>query len=83
MNKNSYLSEQLENTMIYAKSTKPKTLGSLLAQQIANNQSIDLAHGVELIPKPGLEIYFSGDIIIKTKKKAHKKEKKQCEGNII
>lgn len=69
--------------MIWAESTKPKTLGQLLAQQVASNYSIDPADGVEPVPNPGLDIQFSGDIIIEAKKKALEEAKKYWTGKVV
>ncbi len=80
---NSLPGEQPEDTLICTKSTKPKTLGQLLAQQVANNCAIDPADDVEPAPSPGLEIYFSGDIVIETKKKALEEAKKYRTGNVV
>ncbi len=60
-----------------------KTLGKLLAQQVASNCAIDPTDSVEPTPSPGLEIYFSGDIVIDTKKKALEKAKKCRAGSVV
>ncbi len=80
---NSEPGEQPEDTLIWTKSTKPKTLSQLLAQQVASNCAIDPADDVEPAPTPGLEIYFSGDIVIETKKKALEEVKKYWAGNVV
>ena len=75
--------QQPEDTLIWAGSTKPKMFGQLLAQQVASNYSIYPAVGVEPVPNPGLDINFSGDIIIEAKKKALEEVKKYRAGNVF
>lgn len=62
---------------------KPKTLGQLLAQQVASNCGIDSVDGVKSVSSFGLEISFSGDIVVKTKTKALEEAKKYRLGNVV
>lgn len=75
--------KQPKNTLIYAKSIKPKMFSQLLAQQVACNYSIDLADGVKSVPNPSLDINFSGDITLEAKKKALEVAKKYYAGNVF
>lgn len=80
---NSRPGELPEDTLIWAKTTKPKMFDQLLAQLVVSHYSIDPADGVEPVPNPGLDIKFSGDIIIEAKKKALGEAKKYHTGHII
>lgn len=66
--KSSQPGEQPENTLMWAESVKPKLFGHLLAQQVASNNAIDPADGVEPVRSLGPNAGFY-DIIIKKKKK--------------
>lgn len=65
---------------MWAESAKPKLLGHLLAQQVASNNAIDPADGVEPVQSLGPNAGFSG-IVIEEKKKAVEEAKKYGTGH--
>ena len=58
----------ITDTLTWVKNLKPKLFGYLLAQQIASNNDIDLADGVELVHSFGSNVGGFVNIIIKYKK---------------
>lgn len=75
--------EQPEDILMWVENTKLKLFGHLLAQQIADNYSIDSADGVEPVQSFGPAICFTGSIIIEEKKKALQEAKRYRAGSIM
>lgn len=68
---------------MWIKSTKPKLLDYLLAQQVANNYFINSTNKVEPISNFSFGTSFSKNIFIDAKKKALKEAKKYHTGNVF
>lgn len=75
--KNSQPGEQPDDTLMWVENAKPRLFGHLLAQQIASNNSIDPADGIEPVEAFGPASGFSGSIIIDEKKALQQAKKCQ------
>ena len=68
---------------MWVENAKPRLFGQLLAQQVANNNAIDPAHGVEPVEAPGPASGFPGSIITDEKKEALEEAKKCQTGAVM
>ncbi len=78
---NSQPGEQPDDTLMWVENSKPRLFGHLLTQQIASNNAIDLADGVEPVKAFGPASGFSGSIIIDEKKALQ--EAKKCQTGTV
>lgn len=69
-------SEEPENTFIWIESARPALLGHWLARQLALDNSINPADGIDLVENLRSATPFLGEIMIKKKKMAIKQAKK-------
>lgn len=80
--KNSQSKKYLKDILIQNNNIKSKLLSQLLTQQNINNFSFNSANNINLVYNSKLDIYFSENIISKTKKKILKKKNFQSK-NIV
>lgn len=72
---NSQPGEQPDNTLMWIESAKPPLLGHRLARQLALDNSIDPAEGIELVENSGAATPFPGEIVIETKERRLNRQK--------
>lgn len=80
---NSQPGEQPENTFMWVESARPTLLGHLLARQLAINNSIDPADGIEPVENLGSAVPFPGEIVEERKEKAIEQAKKYQVGTLF
>ena len=80
---NSQPGEQPENTLMWVETARPALLGHLLARQLALDNSIDPADGIEPVENLGPAAPFPGEIVIEKKEKAIKQAKKYQVGTVV
>lgn len=73
---NSQPGEQPENTLMWVEDARPTLLGHRLARQLALDNSIDPADGIEPVENSGSAAPFPGEIVVGRKEKAIKQAKR-------
>ena len=80
---NSQLGGQPENTLMWIEIARPALLGHLLARQLARDNSIDPADGIEPVENLGSAPPFPGKIMIEGKEKAIRQAKEYQVGTVF
>lgn len=75
--------EQPDNTLMWIENTKPPLSGHRLAPQLALDNSIDPAGGIEPVENSGSATPFPGEIIVERKKKEIERAKNYQAGIVF